>query len=98
MFPLDASLLTAQDQRILQWILARPDHAPVQRLYALWLLDSDLHEGVSIAWLGLQDRTIGIYYQLQRIEGEMFKTRKEAEAHGLELAREWVNQKTVWRA
>jgi hypothetical protein len=24
MFPLDASLLTAQDQRILQWILARP--------------------------------------------------------------------------
>jgi hypothetical protein len=24
MFPLDARLLTAQDQRILQWILARP--------------------------------------------------------------------------
>jgi hypothetical protein len=24
MFPLDASLLTAQDQRILQWVLARP--------------------------------------------------------------------------
>ena len=42
------------------------NHAPVQRLYDLWLLDSDLHEGVSIAWLGLQGRTIGIYYRVAK--------------------------------
>jgi hypothetical protein len=39
----------------------------------------------------------GLIIELQRIEGKMFKTTKEAEAHGLELAREWVDRKTAWR-
>ena len=39
----------------------------------------------------------GSLIELQRIDGEMFKTRKEAEAHGLALAREWVDRKTAWR-
>jgi hypothetical protein len=39
----------------------------------------------------------GFVIELQRIDGKMFKTRKEAEAHGLELAREWVDRKTAWR-
>jgi hypothetical protein len=39
----------------------------------------------------------GSVIELQRIDGKMFKTRKEAEAHGLELAREWVDRKTAWR-
>jgi hypothetical protein len=29
------------------------------------------------------------------VEGKIFNTMKEAEAHGLELAREWVGKKTV---
>jgi hypothetical protein len=40
----------------------------------------------------------GSVIELQRIDGGMFKTTKEAEAHGLELAREWVDRKTAWRA
>jgi hypothetical protein len=39
----------------------------------------------------------GSVIELQRIEGTIFKTAKEAEAHGLELARGWVDRKTVWR-
>jgi hypothetical protein len=39
----------------------------------------------------------GSVVELQRIDGKTFKTTKEAEAHGLELAREWVDGKTAWR-
>ena len=39
----------------------------------------------------------GSVVELQRIEGKMFKTTKKAEAHGLALAREWVDGKTAWR-
>ena len=39
----------------------------------------------------------GSIVEVARIEGKIFKTMKEAEAHGLELAREWVDQKTGWR-
>ena len=39
----------------------------------------------------------GSVIELQRIDGTLFKTTKEAEAHGLELAREWVDRKTAWR-
>jgi hypothetical protein len=30
--------------------------------------------------------------EVARIEGKIFKTMKEAEAHGLKLAREWVDR------
>jgi hypothetical protein len=33
----------------------------------------------------------GSVIEVARIEGKIFKTMKEAEAHGLELAREWVD-------
>lgn len=39
----------------------------------------------------------GSIVEVARIEGKIFETMKEAEAHGLELAREWVEQKTGWR-
>ncbi len=39
----------------------------------------------------------GSVVEVQRIDGKMFKTTKEAEVHGLELAREWVDRKTAWR-
>ena len=39
----------------------------------------------------------GSIVEVARIEGKIFKTMKEAEAHGLELARAWVDQKTGWR-
>jgi hypothetical protein len=31
--------------------------------------------------------------EVARIEGKIFKTMKEAEAHGLELAREWADKR-----
>ena len=40
----------------------------------------------------------GSLIELQRIEGTIFRTSKEAEAHGLELARAWVDRKSAWRA
>jgi hypothetical protein len=40
----------------------------------------------------------GSVIELERIDGKVFKTTKEAEAHGLELAREWVDRKTALRA
>ena len=39
----------------------------------------------------------GSVIELERIEGPIFKTTKEAEAHGLELARAWVDRKSAWR-
>jgi hypothetical protein len=35
----------------------------------------------------------GSIIEVARIEGKIFKTMKEAEAHGLELAREWVDKR-----
>jgi hypothetical protein len=35
----------------------------------------------------------GSIVEVARIEGKIFKTMKEAEAHGLELAREWVDKR-----
>ena len=35
----------------------------------------------------------GSIIEIARIEGKIFETMKEAEAHGLELAREWVDRK-----
>jgi hypothetical protein len=40
---------------------------------------------------------MGSIIELQRIEGTIFKTSNEAEAHGLELARAWVDRKSAWR-
>ena len=35
----------------------------------------------------------GVIIEVARIEGKIFEAMKEAEAHGLELARQWVDQK-----
>jgi hypothetical protein len=35
----------------------------------------------------------GSIIEVARIEGKIFKTMKEAEAHGLELARQWVDKR-----
>ena len=35
----------------------------------------------------------GSVIEVARIEGKIFNTMKEAEAHGLELAREWVDKR-----
>jgi hypothetical protein len=40
---------------------------------------------------------MGSVIEVHRIEGTIFKTIKEAEAHGLELARQWVDRKSAWR-
>jgi hypothetical protein len=36
----------------------------------------------------------GSIVEVARIEGKIFKTMKEAEAHGLELAKGWVDKKS----
>jgi hypothetical protein len=37
----------------------------------------------------------GSIIEVARIEGKIFNTMKEAESHGLELAREWVDRKCL---
>jgi len=37
----------------------------------------------------------GSINEVARINGKIFKTMKEAEAHGLELAKGWVDRQTV---
>jgi hypothetical protein len=74
------------------------NHAPVQGLYDLRLLDSDVYAGLSPRGSVCMAGRAGSVVELQRIDGKMFKTTKEAEAHGLELARDWVDQKTAWRS
>jgi hypothetical protein len=38
---------------------------------------------------------LGSIIEVARIEGKIFNTVKEAESHGLELAREWVDRKCL---
>jgi hypothetical protein len=40
-----------------------------------------------------RSRRAGSLVEVARIEGKIFKTIKEAEAHGLELAKEWVDKR-----
>jgi hypothetical protein len=37
----------------------------------------------------------GSIIEVARIDGKIFKTMKEAEAHGLELAREWIDSQAA---
>jgi hypothetical protein len=39
------------------------------------------------------DGRLGSIFEVARIKGKIFKTMEEAEAHGLELAREWVDKR-----
>ena len=41
----------------------------------------------------LRNGRTGSIIEVTRIEGKIFETMKEAEAHGLELARQWVDRK-----
>jgi hypothetical protein len=34
----------------------------------------------------------GTIIQVQRIEGESFETKKQAEQHGVELCKEWIDK------
>jgi hypothetical protein len=42
-------------------------------------------------------RTVSVI-ELQRIEGTIVKTKEEADAHGLELARAWMDLRSAWRS
>jgi hypothetical protein len=69
-----------------------------KRLYGLWLFCPDVMQGCPSRGSVCKARRAGSVIELERIDGKMFKTIKEAEAHGLELAREWVDRKAAWRA
>ena len=40
----------------------------------------------------------GSIIQVARIEGNIFKSMKEADAHGLELAKQWVDRHTAFKS
>jgi hypothetical protein len=61
------------------------------------LLDPDVYARLSVGGSVCKAGRTGSVIELQRIEGTIFKTSKEAEAHGLELARAWVDRKSAWR-
>ena len=41
---------------------------------------------------------LGSIIQVQRIEGELFKTNEQAEQHGVELCKKWVNKQGIVQA
>ena len=47
----------------------------------------------ALAWNGLPERLASSIVEVARIEGKIFKMMKDAEAHGLELARQWVDKR-----
>jgi hypothetical protein len=46
-----------------------------------------------LTWDGLPERSRRLIVEVARIEGKIFKTMTEAEAHGLELAKQWVDKR-----
>ena len=49
-------------------------------------------EGCHSLGTGYRNGLAGSIVEVARIEGKIFKTMTEAEAHGLELAKQWVNK------
>jgi hypothetical protein len=47
----------------------------------------------SVAIVSKQIRP-GSFVQVQRIEGELFESKGQAEQHGLELCKEWIDKQT----
>ena len=41
---------------------------------------------------------LGSIIQVQRIEGELFETNEQAEEHGVELCKKWVNKQVIVQA
>jgi hypothetical protein len=37
----------------------------------------------------------GSIIQVQRIEGELFESKEQAEQHGLELSKQWIDKQTI---
>jgi hypothetical protein len=52
-------------------------------------------EGMRVAWPVYKPGRAGSIIEVARIKGKIFNTMKEAEAQGLELAREWVDRKCL---
>ena len=48
----------------------------------------------SVAIVSKQIRP-GSFVQVQRIEGELFESKGQAEQHGLELCKEWIDKQTI---
>jgi hypothetical protein len=78
--------------------------APAAQLYIAETRRVEAAQGRSVACCGVlglglsllhrvcgSARRAGSVIELERIEGKIFKTTKEAEAPGLELARAWVD-------
>jgi len=61
-------------------------------------IDSYVHGGMRIVWLRFKPGRAGSIIEVARIEGKIFETMKEAEAHGLELAKEWVDKRWADRS
>ncbi len=62
-------------------------------LQALRQLRYDVHGGCESLGKVYRNGCAGSIIEVVRIEGKIFMTMKEAEAHGLELAKEWVDKR-----
>jgi len=65
----------------------------IQRLQDLWQFHSNVHGRCESVGSVCKPGPAGSIIEVARIEGKIFKTIKETEAHGLELAKEWVDER-----
>ena len=58
-----------------------------------WRIESIVYERMPFVWNRLGNGPGGSIIEVARLEGKIFPTMKEAEEHGLELAKKWVDRR-----
>jgi hypothetical protein len=53
----------------------------------------ELTNGFTSIGIVYQGGQLGSIIQMQRLEGKLFETKEEAEAHGVELCKEWIDKR-----
>ena len=60
-------------------------------IISAWARPEFTNGSTSVGIVHKQNR-LGSIIQVQRIEGQLFESKEEAEQHGLELCKEWIDE------
>jgi hypothetical protein len=65
-------------------------------IISAWARPESTHGATSVGIVYKRDQ-LGAIIQIQRMEGELFRTKERAEQHGVELCKEWIDKQAAFR-
>jgi len=81
-----------------EWSFLNANYIPaltairIPGLYHRRMGKTRIYERLHVSWYCLRSGPVGTIIQVQRIEGELFETKEQAEQHGVELCKEWIDK------